>query len=196
MNHLIVLANPSLQSYCSAIRDRILQTVERSGHNVLVRDLYADGFEPILSADDFAHFLRGKLPKDVLVAQAELRDADVLHLVYPIWWTGMPAIMKGYIDRVFTPGFAYRRKEDGVVEPLLTGKRAMVWNTHGNTREEYEANGMYDALGKTSDDGILRYVGIEVLEHSYLAEIRATSVEEREGWLAGVEQKLNEQSAL
>lgn len=188
MNHLILLANPNPLSYCAAIKDRLVRTLQGTGQNIVVRDLYAEGFQPALSADDFAHFFRGELPSDVITAQAQIREADVLHLVYPIWWTGMPAMLKGYVDRVFTPGFAYRRrKEDGAVEPLLTGKKAMVWNTHGNTQAEYEGNGMYEALGKTSDDGILRYVGIEVLEHRYLADIRATSDEERAAWLDEIE---------
>lgn len=189
MKHLILLANPNPQSFCHAIAARIAATAHRLGHEALVRDLYAEDFRAILSAEDLQGFFRGQLPDDVARAQSDIREADIIHMVYPIWWTGLPAMLKGYVDRVLAPGFAYQRNGP-VIEPLLKGKKGFLWTPHGNTQAEYEGNGMFEALQKTSDDGILRYVGIEVLAHEFLSDIRRTTPEGREAWLNRLEEKM------
>jgi NAD(P)H dehydrogenase (quinone) len=89
-----------------------------------------------------------------------------LSCIHPIWWTGLPAILKGYIDRVFSYGFAYRY-DQGIQKGLLVGKKAVIINTHGKSKAEYESIGMDNALLLTSDKGIYTYSGLEVVKHFF-----------------------------
>ena len=93
----------------------------------------------------------------------------------------MPAILKGYIDRVLLHGFAYLSTPSGVV-PLLTGKKVMVFNSMGQSREDYE-RGMFEALRMTTDVGIFKFCGMEVVEHVYFPSIRVVDDATREGYL-------------
>ncbi|MEJ1715164.1 NAD(P)H-dependent oxidoreductase, partial [Escherichia coli] len=78
--------------------------LQKKGHEVEVRDLYEMQFQPTLGRSEMI----GGIGEDVVVEQEYLKWADVITFIYPIWWTGLPAIMKGYIDRVFSYGFAYK----------------------------------------------------------------------------------------
>jgi NAD(P)H dehydrogenase (quinone) len=79
-----------------------------------------------------------------------------------IWWTGLPAILKGYVNRVFSYGFAYAYGEEGVMR-LLSGKKGFIINTHGHSTEYYDEIGMTAGLKVTSDEGIFGFVGIETV---------------------------------
>lgn len=189
MNHLVIYAHPERGSFSDALKERIASTLGRLGHAVTVRDLYSLQFQPVLVVDDLERFRRGEIPDDVRAEQEHVAAADVLHYVYPLWWTGVPALLKGYIDRTFTPGFAYRRVAGGIAR-LLEGKSALLWTPHGNTREDYEAGGRYDALRMTMDVGVFEFVGNRVLKHTYFPDIRASEEPTRRLWLTGVEDEL------
>jgi NAD(P)H dehydrogenase (quinone) len=145
-----------------------------------VRDLYEVGFDPVLRGTDFEAYQSGKLPWDIKVEQDEISWADFITFVYPIWWTGIPAVLKGYFDRVFSYGFAYAIDENGELQRLLSGKRVAVFNTHGQPWDLYTKTGMYDAMNKTSDTGIFEFTGMKVearwwcgIFHSMPPEIQA-----------------------
>jgi NAD(P)H dehydrogenase (quinone) len=189
MNHLIVYCHPNPASFSAALKDRVALALQNLEHSVCIRDLYAQNYNPILSQSDFENFARRTLPEDAAEEQRHIAHAEVLHFVYPLWWTGLPAMLKGYIERTFTPGFAYRWGQQGR-EELLTGKRALFWTPHGNTQAEYNANGMYDSMQGTIHKGILEYVGIEVVHHAYFPDIRRTDLPQRQQWLDEVEARL------
>ena len=90
----------------------------------------------------------------------------------------MPAMMKGYIDRVFSRGFAYDIVGLGEIKKLLTGKRVVVLNNFGMTYDEYEQSGMLDALKRTSDIGIFEFCGMEVEAHHFFGRMDKASREE------------------
>lgn len=126
MNHLIVYAHPSAKSFNRAILEATVRGSKEKGHEVLVRDLYEMDFRPAASMSE----ILGGIGEDVAREQEYLRWAEVVTFIYPIWWTGLPAMMKGYVDRVFSYGFAYKY-ENGVQIGLLKGKRAIIINTQG-----------------------------------------------------------------
>src|SRR5690606_34398140 len=132
-----------------------------NGHEVMVRDLYLLNFNPVLSLEDLAGQANGQVSDDVKQEQDHIACADCITFIYPIWWTGLPALMKGYIDRVFSYGFAYRY-ERGLQMGLLLGKNAVIINTHGKSNAEYNEVGMDKALSLTSDKGIYTYCGLEI----------------------------------
>lgn len=135
MRVLTIYCHPRPDSFCAALRDAAMETLTSIGHSIELRDLYAEGFDPVLSAyqrdvyfDSEPEAMRG-LEDHV----AALRQAEALLLVYPTWWLGMPAMLKGWFDRVWLPGVAFRLGGPKILEPLLTDIRWIgVITTYGS----------------------------------------------------------------
>ncbi|MBE7683813.1 NAD(P)H-dependent oxidoreductase [Paenibacillus sp. P13VS] len=170
MKHLIVYAHPHADSFNRAILNTAVEALEAQGHEVVVRDLYALEFQPVLSAADTTSMRAGQNPQDITTEQKFITDADAITFIYPIWWTGLPAILKGYVDRVFAYGFAYASGEAGI-EKLLTGKKGLIINTHGTPSDIYDQIGMTAGMKMTSDVGIFDFVGIESVDHLFFGSI-------------------------
>jgi NAD(P)H dehydrogenase (quinone) len=185
MKHLIVYSHPNPASFCHAILETTVSTLKAKGQDVKVRDLYAFGFDPVLKGGDLAGFKSGNISGDIRTEQDLITWADFIIMIYPVWWTGIPAMIKGYIDRVFSFGFAYSAGEWGPVG-LLTDKKAIIFNTMGGTKEIYEEAGMFDAMIKTSDKGIFNFCGIEVIEHKFFAAVPSVDDATRKGYLSEV----------
>jgi len=182
MNVLIVYAHPEPLSFNGALKDRAVEVLSGAGHQVTVSDLYAMGFDPVTGPGDFegeradpeflsipreqTHaFETHTLSVDIAAEQKKLASADFLLLQFPIWWFGMPAIMKGWADRVFARGFAYmpgRKYDTG----MFRGKLAMVSATTGTSADTYAPDGidgdMLSVLWPIHN-GLLRYSGFDVL---------------------------------
>ncbi|MDR6878711.1 NAD(P)H-dependent oxidoreductase [Bacillus sp. 3255] len=189
MNHLIVYAHPHEGSFNSAILETAAGALKAKGHEVTVRDLNKLGFNPVLSPADTAALREGNAPTDIRTEQEYLAKADVITFIYPIWWTGLPAILKGYVDRTFSYGFAYQYNSEGGIDKLLTGKKGIMINTYGTPGEIYEAIGMNASLKQTSSAGIFEFCGIEVVEHLLFGGVTSVATDEdRKGMLAQVEQ--------
>ena len=124
---MIVHAHPLRDSLAAALRDAVVEGVEASGHAADLADLYADGLAAALSADERAAFVKPGYapPRDVSGYCERLQAADGIVFVFPQWWLGMPAILKGFVDRVFVPGVAFdvNRSGKGYV-PLLDKLRS------------------------------------------------------------------------
>jgi len=132
---LLVTAHPLADSLCASLAAQARQALEAAGHRVVVEDLYAGGFSPALSADERRSYYAGHFDASGVQAEIErLRAAESLVLVFPTWWFGFPAMLKGWFDRVWAPGFAYDHARDlGAIQPRLTQlKRAMAVTTMGS----------------------------------------------------------------
>jgi NAD(P)H dehydrogenase (quinone) len=186
MKYLIVYVHPNPKSFNHAIKEKVEARLKKEGAQYDVRDLYELGFDPVLKGSDFMGFKQGKVPEDIKREQDLIKDADTLIFIHPIWWFGRPAILKGYIDRVFSFGFAYTADEKGL-RGLLSGKKAVIINTTGGTEEDYIKNGFRDALGKTMDIGTFGLCGIEVKLHKFFHAVPAVSNEAREKMLQEVD---------
>ncbi|MGO4126843.1 NAD(P)H-dependent oxidoreductase [Inquilinus sp. YAF38] len=189
MKVLLVFAHPEPRSLNGALRDVAIRELEAQGHEVRVSDLYAMRWKSAVDHADFpsltpderlipvaaskAAFDTGTLTEDVKVEIEKLLWADALILQFPLWWFTMPAILKGWVDRVFAYGFAYgvgehsdRRWGDRYGEGTLAGKRAMLIVTAGGWEEHYAprgVNGPIDDLLFPINHGILYYPGYDVL---------------------------------
>ncbi|MBM7867664.1 flavodoxin family protein [Heliobacterium gestii] len=192
MNHLILYAHPNPKSFNAAILDTTVSKLESKGHTVVVRDLYKMNFNPLLQGSDFELFQSGKKPADVEQEHGYIGSADVITLIYPIWWTGMPAILKGYIERVFCYGFAYQYSEEGFPVGLLTGKKGFIINTQGTPCELYDSTGMTEALKKTSDTGILAFCGLESVGHLFFGAVPTVDDSARQAMLKELKSTLTE----
>ena len=123
MRHLILVAHPAEHSFTMALAHAYAGELDNLGQEQRTHDLYRMRFNPVLAANELEPVDAKHPPAaDVAQAQDDVRAADVLTVVYPLWWMSMPAIMKGYIDRVFALGFAYEA-ENGTVRGLLSGKK-------------------------------------------------------------------------
>lgn len=133
MNVLMVFAHPRPDSLSAALRDAAKSALEAAGHSVELRDLYAEGFRAALSAEESAIFRdRGGNLDDVRAHTEALRRADALVLVHPTWWFGMPAILKGWFDRVWSHGVAFQVAPNGIEGMLANIKRIAVVTTYGS----------------------------------------------------------------
>jgi NAD(P)H dehydrogenase (quinone) len=186
---LLVFAHPEPRSLTGALRDAAVGELERQGHDVEVSDLYAMQWKSAVNRADFPTlapeaqlkpaaaskeaFAADALTDDVKAEIEKLLWADVLILQFPFWWFSMPAILKGWVDRVFAYGFAYgvgehsdKRWGDRYGEGRLAGKRAMLIVTAGGWEQHYAArgiNGPIDDLLFPINHGILFYPGYDVL---------------------------------
>lgn len=125
MKHLIIYCHPNPNSLNSLFKKVVVEHLLGNNHEVVVRDLYALSFNPVLSIEDMAGQRRGIVAEDVKQEQDFITWADCITFIHPIWWTGLPALMKGYINRVFSYGFAYRY-DQGIQKGLLVGKKAVL----------------------------------------------------------------------
>jgi putative NADPH-quinone reductase len=110
---LVVVAHPLRESLCQTMARSVVETLSASGHTVVVEDLYEAGFAPGLMANERSSYY--KPPFDAASVQAQvdrLLNAEALILVFPTWWFGFPAILKGWFDRVWAPGIAYDHASD------------------------------------------------------------------------------------
>ena len=190
MKILFVYAHPNPKSFANGILQKVVETAAVKKHQVVVRDLYALKFDPVLKGDDLAQIYSGKVPQDIKVEQEHIQWADVCVFVYPLWWTGLPAMLKGYIDRVYSFGFAYRYGSEGP-EGLLKGKKALLFTNQGAPLGFYEANGMTNAIKQTSDAGIFNFCGIEVIGHHFFGGVPSSDAQTREAYLNSAEKAIS-----
>ncbi|MGF1624609.1 MAG: NAD(P)H-dependent oxidoreductase [Alphaproteobacteria bacterium] len=135
LSAMVVYCHPVAESYAAAVRDRVIATLARTGVNAVLFDLYADGFVPVLGREErLAHLDPALRPPDLEDQFAALARADLLIFIYPTWWYGLPAMLKGWLDRVLRAGVAFRLPEGAdLIEPMLTQVRQIaVVTTYGS----------------------------------------------------------------
>ncbi|HYA75499.1 MAG TPA: NAD(P)H-dependent oxidoreductase [Burkholderiaceae bacterium] len=173
MRHLIVVAHPAEDSFTMALARAYAAEVEKLGHSHRMHDLYRLDFDPVLAAHELAPAPNQAASSDVAWAQEDMRAADVLCVVYPLWWLAMPAMMKGYIDRVFAQGFAFDLVDEQV-QGLLAGKRAILITLSGASLPVLQQDGGWGALQLLQDSHVFRATGFEILEHLHCDAITPT----------------------
>lgn len=170
MRHLVISAHPNTKSFNHSVVETYVAALDERKHRVECRDLYAMNFNPVMSARDLAAVGSGRASKDIRDEQAAVRRADVLTFTSPLWWGGLPAMLKGYIDRVFCAGFAYVIKQ-GEYVPGLAGKKGVIITTSAATKEELKSEGTLRALRTIYDEGLMRFTGMKLVKHLYLSGI-------------------------
>jgi NAD(P)H dehydrogenase (quinone) len=171
MKHLIVAAHPAKDSFTMGLTHAYAAELQKLGHSQRTCDLYRMEFNPVLAAHELlpagANHPAGA---DIAQCQEEIRAADVLTVIYPLWWLTMPAMMKGYIDRVFARGFAYDT-QNGVVHGLLSGKKAVLITVSGASLPLLVKSGNWNAVQVLQDTHIFRSAGFALLDHLHFDEV-------------------------
>jgi NAD(P)H dehydrogenase (quinone) len=217
MNVLLVYAHPEPRSLNGAMRDFIVDRLRQAGHEVKVSDLYAMRWKAVLDADDFPQrdhdkrfdpagdskeaFLAGTQMADVAAEQEKLRWADLVIFQFPMWWFSMPAILKGWFERVYAYGLAYgvgehsdHRWGDRYGEGSFKGKRAMLVVTTGGWQEHYSErgiNGPIDDLLFPIQHGMLFYPGFDVLQPFLIYRTSKMTEQRRDETLAALGARLD-----
>ena len=171
MKHLVVVAHPAADSFTMGLARAYAAELEELGHSQWTFDLYRMGFNPVLTAQELAPVSADhSASADVAQAQGDILAADVLTVIYPLWWLSMPAMMKGYIDRVFARGFAYE-SHNGIVRGLLSGKKSVLITVSGAPLLLLVKSGNWNAVQVLQDSHIFRSAGFELLEHLHFDEV-------------------------
>jgi len=182
MKVLLVFAHPEPRSFCGAMRDTAMEVLSATGHELRRSDLYSMGFDPVGDRKDFLTVADPqffKYQKEQLVASdrggfapglaaemAKLSWCDLVVFLFPLWWFSVPAIMKGWFDRVLAMGFAYGGGRWFETGPLR-GRRALLAMTTGAWRERYTEGAIFGGIERVLYPlhvGILNLVGLDVLE--------------------------------
>ena len=128
MRCLVVKAHPLSESLCSSMTERVVELLRANGHEVMVEDLDAQQFDPAMTPSERASYYDGLYTTQFVAAHVEhLRSAEAIVLIFPTWWFGPPAVLKGWFDRVWGPGVAYdHSKGYGPIKPRLHSLREML----------------------------------------------------------------------
>jgi uridine phosphorylase len=188
MNIVVIVSHPDTRSFNHAIAKMAVETLQRNGHAVIFHDLYAEGFDPLLPAAEIP--AGAPLRPEIAQHCAEIAEADGIVIVHPNWWGQPPAILKGWVDRVFRPGVAYQFLEgdsgEGVPQGLLKAKAALVFNT-SNTPEVRELRAFGDPLETLWKNCIFRLCGVETFYRKMFSTVVTSSAEQRAAWLSEVQ---------
>jgi NAD(P)H dehydrogenase (quinone) len=201
MHALIVYAHPERTSFTAAMKDAAEATLTALGHSVDVSDLYAERFDPVAGRHDFQsaadparfHYQTEQLhaaatqgfADDILREQTRVARADLMLFVFPLWWGGLPAILKGWFDRVMAYGFAYadgKRFDAG----YFRGRRALMGACTGGTRDRFSDEGAYGDIERVLypvRHCMIEYLGLEVLDPFMAYGVPRVDAEVRDQYL-------------
>jgi NAD(P)H dehydrogenase (quinone) len=209
MKVLIVYAHPEPQSFNGALLKIAVDTLTSRGHEVQVSDLYAMGFDPVAGRHDFTSvadpdFFKYQAEQvyasehqsfsDMISAeQSKVEWADFIIFQFPLWWFSLPAILKGWVDRVFAMGFAYGGGKGTYKTGPFKGKRSMLVLSTGGPEIAYgegARNGDLNSILFPIQHGILYFTGMEVLPPFVVWAPARLDETERKNYLAMYAHKL------
>jgi len=181
MQTAVIYAHPNPNSFNGAILNQVIKALEDGKHFYDVIDLYRDRFDPVLLFDEKKR--RSDMKRDPETAEYRriVKNADHLIFIYPLWWGGMPAIMKGFIDRVFAAGEAYTY-QGKLPKGLLKARTASVYYT-ADAPSWYLRFWRRDADWVTVKDVMLKFCGVRRVRRLLFAGVKDSSEEKRTQWL-------------
>jgi NAD(P)H dehydrogenase (quinone) len=180
----LILAHPSPSSFNHAIADVVAARLRAAGCDVSQHDLYAEKFDPVFTADELAR--DPVLPPEIEAHCREAAEADAFVFVHPNWWSQVPAILRGWQDRVLRAGRAYRFVPDGKgggrPEGLLRARAVLVITT-ANTPQEKEAALLGDPLDVHWRKAVFGLCGVKDVRRLVFSPVITSTEEQRAGWL-------------
>jgi NAD(P)H dehydrogenase (quinone) len=170
MKHAAVVAHPNQDSFVMTVAGAYRDAVLARKQDVVFKDLYREKFDPCLQADELPWASSFTTHSDVAAERDALRDAGVFALFYPLWLNAPPAMLKGYLERVFGFGFAYGRGRSGN-EPLLRGRKLISFTSSGAPTEWVIQSGAWQAVRTLFDAHFAAVCGMEVVDHVHFGGI-------------------------
>jgi NAD(P)H dehydrogenase (quinone) len=175
LSHALIVSHPAEDSFTLAVARRYLAAVESHGQTGFIRDLYRIGFDPLLKESE-RHGVPGA---DVLAELELLAAADVIVLVYPIWFGAPPAMLKGYVDRVFGAGRTVGQAQDGAASNRLAGKQLVSLQLSGSMRAWLHEKGVMMSLRNLFERYLCEVFGLPE-SHSYHLDGITPDMDERD----------------
>lgn len=195
MKTLVVFNHPYSGSYCSAILESVKQSLKESGQPYDLIHLDNDGFNPVMSAAELAAFTKVRtlgeealkdLDEQTLSYAKRLQEAEHLVLIFPVWWELMPALMKGFIDKLIFPAIAYGYTKRGMMRTTLTKLQRVTiistMNTPGFIYRFIFGNALKGALIM----GTFRKIGCKNVKWISLTKVKSVTQKKREKWLSDI----------
>lgn len=182
-NTLIIIGHPDPESLNHALAEAYRKGLEIAGNNFKKIDLSELKFDPVLK---FGYRKKMALEPDLLNAQQLIKEADHLVFFYPLWWGFMPAILKGFFDRILLPGFAYKFLQNGRWLKLLKNKTAHLIVTMDSPPLYYTLR-YRDAGIKVFKNGILKFCGINKTKVTKIGSVRFSSENTKQKWFKKIE---------
>ncbi len=160
---LVVATHPAAASLTRSVAEAVARALAAHGHTTEVADLVAEGFDPVFGrADHAAYSGVGPLPDDARAEQRRIDRADRLVLVYPVYWWGLPALLKGWIDRVFVAGWAFEENAGGGIVKRLGRLKVHLVALGGADGATYDRHGYRHAMHAQIEHGIFEFCGAAV----------------------------------
>ena len=171
MKQAVIVAHPDVDSFTLTMARAWCGAATSAGHKVELRDLYRIGFDPRLQDQEIPRPTGFSPGVDVLAERALIGDAEVFVFVYPLWFYAPPAMLKGYIDRVFGMGFGYGPQQHGGNQRLLGGRKMLSFSSSGAPSNWVESQGDLAAIRRLFDDHIAAVCGMTVLDHVHFGGV-------------------------
>jgi len=193
MKVVIIFNHPYEGSYCSSVLTSVIAGIQKAGHEADIIHLDKEAFNPVMSAEDLKGFVHGKAsdPK-VLEYQQRMNDADHLVFIFPVWWELMPAMMKGFIDKVIFPGVFYDNDRSGripkMVKKMKTVKSITVITTMNTPLLMYRLL-FGNAIKKALFTGTFWKTGYRNNKWISLNMVKFVSDIKRKKWLTNIEDR-------
>ncbi|TRZ43134.1 NAD(P)H-dependent oxidoreductase [Robertkochia solimangrovi] len=195
MKVAIVFNHPYQGSFCNAILNSVINGLKRANHEIDLIHLDNDNFNPVMTAGDLKGF-RDKKPIDpkVLEYSERIKNADHLVFIFPIWWELMPALTKGFVDKVIFPGVAYdyTNAENTRMKPLWKNLKGETMITTMNTPNYLYWLFFGNAIKKTMIMGTFWKIGFKNRKWISFNQVKQVTKEKREKWLVRLEQKFEQ----
>ena len=159
----LIVSHPRRRSFTVAMADAFAGAARTAGADVVERDLYRLRFDPRLRAGELPDH-RSAVRPDVARERAAIAEADIFAFFYPLWFNATPAMMKGYVDRVFGMGFGYSARRNGGNQPMLGGRK-MTFSSSGAPQDWVERSGAWGAMQDHFDGHFAAMTGLENIGH-------------------------------
>jgi NAD(P)H dehydrogenase (quinone) len=169
--HVVILCHPDPDSFNAAVAAQYCALVKELGQSAILRDLYRMKFDPVLRIEELTDAAKSTHSADIAHERGLIADADVIALVYPIWLGSPPAMLKGYIERVFGPDFVLHDKHHPAVETQLSGKHLLSLSSSGNSRTWLDEQGQWQSLIQVFDRYLQQVFAISTIDHVHFPSI-------------------------
>ena len=170
MKHAIILAHPRVRSFNGAVAATYAAALRSFGEDVIERDLYRVAFDPCLKAEEIPDEKGYQAAPDVVAERNLLSDVEVFTFVYPLWFNAPPAILKGYVDRIFSMGFGYEPTFGGT-QPRLDGRQLQSFTSSGAPDAWVKITGALEALEAVLDRHLAAVCGLSVIDHVHFGGV-------------------------
>lgn len=161
----VIVAHPRRRSFTVAMAEAFARAARAAGAEVEVRDLYRLRFDPRLRAGEMPDHLGAAVRPDVAREREAIANADIFAFFYPLWFNATPAMMKGYVDRVFGMDFGYTAREHGGNQPLLGSRKMITFTSSGAPQDWVESSGAWASMREHFDAHFAAMTGMEIIGH-------------------------------